>query len=453
MNFEDANAYIQHKLSKTTAMGSSGISRTIPARVRAHCFFSARVADERVLESIRRVSDDFSSGAITQAEARHKLRLMLKGSEQDNGTSGIGNLASKARINLILTQNKRMAVAVGKYAKDRDPAVEERFPSWKYHVGRNSRDSHAKYDGKVFLKSDPIWRKIFPPWEFNCNCWVENCDEDPVSPAVAQKIAPQEAPESGYEFDPSDAFEDFRLDKYKFDNSPPAIIHAASEAQKMKLEELKRVSEAAGDVVEQSDTWWNGLSKRDRQVILDYTASDRSRLNKKFRAPKRKVDNEVKADGKTPHQFKKERNWTFSKDYDMTNGASAEIDHLSEVLRSGPKYRGVTFRAMTFDKDDEYKSLLNSLDKNIWGLKGFNSSSVTMKGVEAYLRGNHKYKVVFHISGRNGTYLGQHSWIQTDEEVLFDHKIKFRALKPGEKDYIKPYFDKNKVLHICLTEV
>ena len=75
-----------------------------------------------------------------------------------------------------------------------------------------------------------------------------------------------------------------------------------------------------------------------------------------------------------------------------------------------------------------------------------------MKGVEAYLRGNHKHKVVFHISGRNGTYLGQHSWIQTDEEVLF-HKIKFRALKPGEKDYIKPYLDKNEVLHICLTEV
>ena len=39
------------------------------------------------------------------------------------------------------------------------------------------------------------------------------------------------------------------------------------------------------------------------------------------------------------------------------------------------------------------------------------------------------------------------------KKVLFDHKIKFRALKPGEKDYIKPYLDKNEVLHICLTEV
>ena len=76
-----------------------------------------------------------------------------------------------------------------------------------------------------------------------------------------------------------------------------------------------------------------------------------------------------------------------------------------------------------------------------------------MKGVEAYLRGNHKHKVVFHISGRNGTYLGQHSWIQTDEEVLFDHKIKFWALIPGEKGYIKPYYDNNDVLHICFTEV
>lgn len=67
----------------------------------------------------------------------------------------------------------------------------------------------------MFLKSDPIWQKIFPPWEFNCNCWVENSDKTPSGGISAAQIQP---PASGYQFDPSDAFEDYKVDNYDFDH-------------------------------------------------------------------------------------------------------------------------------------------------------------------------------------------------------------------------------------------
>ena len=152
MNFNDANDYIKHRLSKTTALGSDGISKMVPAKIRAHCFFSARVADERILAKIREVSDAVSGGTLSQSEAAAKLRLWLRAEGKDDGSKKITNLASKARVDLILTQNQKMALAVGKYTKDRDPAVEKRFPSWQYHCGRNARDSHSRYDGMIFLK-------------------------------------------------------------------------------------------------------------------------------------------------------------------------------------------------------------------------------------------------------------------------------------------------------------
>ena len=462
MNFNDANDYIKHRLSKTTALGSDGISKMVPAKIRAHCFFSARVADERILAKIREVSDAVSGGTLSQSEAAAKLRLWLRAEGKDDGSKKITNLASKARVDLILTQNQKMAVAVGKYAKDRDPVVEQRFPSWQYHCGRNARDAHRRLDGRVFLKSDPIWRKIYPPWEFNCNCWVTNSDEEPEPPEEVAKLEPKAPPASGFQFDPADAFEDFRLDKYEFGKSPPTIVHAASQARKMKVEQLKKVSSVAGDVIERTEAWWDKLPNKDRQTILDYTADDRYRLNIKHRAPERKPDMSVPATyineageevPKKPHDLKKDRNKPLSKDYDMTNGASAEMDHLSAVLESAPKYEGTTYRGMIFTDKEGLDGFLEKIENNIFGMSGFVSTAVTQDGAKKYTEGDSPYKVVLHIAGHSGVYIGNHSWIETDEEVLFDRKCHFRALKPSETGYIKPYKDENNILHIVITEV
>ena len=429
MTYDDANAFIRERSSKTTSMGSLEISRTVPPKIRAHCFFSARVADDRILSKIREVSDAYSAGQITHADARRTLRNWLRANNQDDGTASIANLASKARVDLILTQNKRMAYAVGKYAQDRDPAVEERFPSWKYHCGRNARDTHFQYDGLVFRKSDPIWRKIYPPWEFNCNCWVENTDEDPSPPGKIP--APPTPPASGFQFDPSDAFEDYKVGNYQFGQDESRLLAKARiDAQELKKKGLKKMFRHVEDrqpgLIAQADDYWNGLQPEEKDLIFRYTAGDQFDLNRISRGGA-----------------------------DMTATAAREMDELSEVLEHAPKYTGgEVYRVINLYSNEDMEKLKENLGSSIFGLKGFNSTSLAMSAAKRYANEKAAYNVVFHIvSHHSGAFIGHHSWVQTDREVLFDKKVKFRALHSGEKGYIKEGTYDDGFVHIALVEV
>lgn len=428
MNFDEANDYIKSRVSKTTVLGSKGISETVPAKIRAHCFYSARVADDRILTKIREVSDAVSGGSLSQSEAAAKLRLWLRAEGQDNGSKKITNLASKARVDLILSQNQKMAVAVGKYAKDRDPVVEERFPSWQYHCGRNARKSHSDLDGKVFLKSDPIWRQIYPPWEFNCNCWVTNSDENPSPP-----LKPEEEPvppASGYTFNPADAFEDYKVDDYQFDTRSEYVEKARTEAQKLEKDDLKRLYKDAEQrqpgIIEHADDFWNDLKPEEKEAVLRYTASDQLDLNRASRGA-----------------------------VGITDTASEEMDRLSAVLEKAPKYTGgQVYRVINLPDDESFDRLKEDLDKSIWGLSGFNSTSLSMDAAKNYANDKALHKIVFHIvKSRNGAFIGHHSWTQTDKEVLFDRKCKFRALKPWEDGYINSSLFNDDFIHIALVEV
>ena len=206
--YEAANEWIRKRLNLPAAKSSLEISRDFEAKLRAQAFFSARVAESRILDRLRSVSDAYSRGEIGLAAARTQLKKFLRGEGKDDGSDSLRNLASTARLNLILEQNARMAAAVGRYQVSMDPEIKERWPCWRYigSTALNPRDSHARYAGKVFRKDDPIWHKIYPPSDFNCQCDVEDCD-DPADEAP-KKVDPAE---SGFEFDPAHAFETFDL--------------------------------------------------------------------------------------------------------------------------------------------------------------------------------------------------------------------------------------------------
>ena len=208
--YNGATEWLAKRANLTTVMNSREIAEEWTAKARAQAFFSARVAEGHILERLRSVSDAFSRGEIGLAEARTELKRFLRAEGKDDGKSGLRNLASTARLNLILEQNARMAAAVGQYQAGMDPDILERFPCWRYigSTALNPRDSHARFAGKVFRKDDPIWHKIFPPSDFNCKCSVEDCDDEPDK--APEKIDP---PESGFAFDPAHAFETFDLSK------------------------------------------------------------------------------------------------------------------------------------------------------------------------------------------------------------------------------------------------
>ena len=186
------------------SMTAAKQSADIPAKVRAQMFFSASVADARVLEKIREVTRAYFRGELGLAEARKRFAQWIDargiGDPRDRRMS---NIASAARIDLILSQQAKMGAAVGRYQVSRDPDIEERYPCWRYIAGHNPRPEHAALNGKVFRKDDPFWATHYPPWDFNCNCDVEDCDE----PAQTPPKYDGKPPASGFSFDPAHAFE------------------------------------------------------------------------------------------------------------------------------------------------------------------------------------------------------------------------------------------------------
>lgn len=228
-------AWVAARVSIVTEMSHGQIvaSDAFRASVKAHSFFSARVAETRVIERIRRVSDQYTLGQIDRTTARDQLKTFLRArgyqpdgaiTDDEDTDRSMGNLASTARLNLILNQNKLMADAVGKRSEILRLGVpyQRYVPSWK----TNRRDSHTRYYDLVLPSTDPFWATHTPPLEFNCGCSIEpvwddaearefggvaNAAQDPdgnwtVTAPDGTRI-PVPPSQSGYEFDSSAPFQ------------------------------------------------------------------------------------------------------------------------------------------------------------------------------------------------------------------------------------------------------
>jgi len=101
----------------------------------------------------------------------------------------VSNLASTARLDLILTQNARMASAVGQREVSMDPDIMERWPYYRFVAVKDgrTRPSHAALDGLILRKDDPFWRTHTPPLDYNCRCSLEDCDEEEAAAAGVSK--------------------------------------------------------------------------------------------------------------------------------------------------------------------------------------------------------------------------------------------------------------------------
>ena len=177
MNYAAATNWLSSRSNLPTVMGSAELGVNLDAAVKARSFFSAKVAEAHILDKLRDVSDRFSRGELDRTSARAELKSWLsgRGYQPDDvaavppdgvkrkdwdRNNAITNLASTARLDLILDQNSRMAAAVGQYQAGMDPDIAERWPNWRYITGPNPRDEHAKLNGFVAKKTDPVWSKI-----------------------------------------------------------------------------------------------------------------------------------------------------------------------------------------------------------------------------------------------------------------------------------------------------
>lgn len=235
---------------------SRELAGTLSSNIRMHTFFSAQVSKLHVIEQLQEVSNLYTQGKLGKSEARQMLKKYLQTegytSSDDSQTIPDGvdeiaweaarkltNLASTARLNLILQQNADMANAVGQYMSSTDVDIVERYPYWRYRCVYDARAEHKAFDGKIFRKDDPIWSSIYPPRDFNCRCWVEDVGDEDLpkgkykAPTVADRDLAKTPNDSGYSFNPKEAFKDVSL------NSIQTAQHRVEVLSKIKAEIVK----------------------------------------------------------------------------------------------------------------------------------------------------------------------------------------------------------------------
>lgn len=214
---------IEAKQNLPTAMSHAEIVKELSPKIKAQSFFSARVAEAHILDRLREVSDRYSRGEIGLGEARNALKDFLAAEGYDPHKGGLKNLASTARLNLILKQNAAMANAAAEWKRMHSPEAMKIFPYVRYCArgDARTRSEHADLDGRIFRKDDPFLATHTPPWEFNCRCYLEEVTEKEANqtPDLIQEPTPAEEvtvdSRSGFHFDPAKAFEEFDMSSIK----------------------------------------------------------------------------------------------------------------------------------------------------------------------------------------------------------------------------------------------
>ena len=235
--------YIDRRINLPTAKSHADIVRDLEPKIKAQAFFSARVAEARILERLRSVTDAYSRGEMGLGEARNILKDFLKAEGYDPHQAGLRNLAGTARLNLILKQNAAMTHAAAEWKRMHDPDAMKVFPYVRYHARSDSktRSAHSDLDGKIFRKDDPFLRTHTPPWEFNCRCYLEEITEKEAQrhAGMIQETTPADKvtidSESGFVFDPEHAFEEHNLTSLQPISRANIVKQAATAVKEERL--------------------------------------------------------------------------------------------------------------------------------------------------------------------------------------------------------------------------
>ena len=233
------NDLISNRINLPTTKSHAEIVRDLEPKIKAQAFFSARVAEAHILERLRSVSDAYSRGEMGLGEARNRLKDFLRADGYDPHQAGLRNLASTARLNLIIKQNAAVTHAAAEWKRMNTPEARKVFPYVRYHAisDRKTRSAHSNLDGKIFRKEDPFLKTHTPPWEFNCRCYLEEITEKEaqrhsamIQPKTKQEDVTVDS-ESGFVFDPEHAFEEHNLTSLQ-PMSRARIVHQAEDAVK-----------------------------------------------------------------------------------------------------------------------------------------------------------------------------------------------------------------------------
>ena len=181
VSFNEAMAMIDERLDRATALKYRRILEEWAPAARQRAFFSARVASATALSILHDRCRQVLEGDMTDAQA---VRLIQEWFLQPQGGSvlasmgfapvadarGVAELASCARLALVIRTNVLMAQECGRYLAWKDMADAFPYGRWRCGHAERHREEHLARDGRVFRFDHPIWTQSPPGGEFNCRC-------------------------------------------------------------------------------------------------------------------------------------------------------------------------------------------------------------------------------------------------------------------------------------------
>jgi hypothetical protein len=175
----------------------------VPTALRERAFFSSRVESMRFLQRGRDAISDFlqqtrevlpngESALATGGRAK-----FIEGMRQFAAKEGMGpldrkgaltDITSERRLGLIFDTQTQQMQDFGYRKQGMDPDVLNEFPAQRFIRVKDvsePRDWHVQFEDQVYLKTDPIWKRVnrdfgvpWGPWGWGCGHDVEDVDRD-----------------------------------------------------------------------------------------------------------------------------------------------------------------------------------------------------------------------------------------------------------------------------------
>lgn len=148
---------------------TSEVFERLSTEAKQRAFRIAGVNNARLIQAVRnRIAKSIERGT-TWADVRRELTRLFAAAGEE--------LPGLARLRQAIITNTQQAY--NDQRRELLDAERETFPYWQYlTVGNGTpgvngvRDTHAALHGLIFRADDPFWDAHYPPWDFNCRCYV-----------------------------------------------------------------------------------------------------------------------------------------------------------------------------------------------------------------------------------------------------------------------------------------
>lgn len=199
--FDEAVAKLGSKSLIVSALKSSEWA-DVPVALRERAFFSSQVESARFLQRARDgIADFLQSNRETLPDGQtllktgsraafvDQMKAFLEKEGVERTTGGLTDITSERRLGLIFETQTRQANDYGYWRQGMDADVLDAFPAQRFirvQEVQQERDSHARYEDQVYLKTDPIWALEinedfgvpWGPWAWGCGHDVEDVDRE-----------------------------------------------------------------------------------------------------------------------------------------------------------------------------------------------------------------------------------------------------------------------------------